>query len=84
MKTATQSLTNSIWRILSGKRSEHDPAQTARQFADLCRDAVDRLEDCRDLKENGDVKKAVEIAETEPPLMEVLVTLGTIGQSQAW
>ena len=84
MKTATQSLTNSIWRILSGKGSEHDPAQTARQFADLCRDAVDRLEDCRDLKEDGDVKKAVEIAEKEPPLMEVLESLGKFRQSQAW
>ncbi|MED5586027.1 MAG: hypothetical protein VYB61_06695 [Verrucomicrobiota bacterium] len=84
MKTATQSLTNAIWRILSGKDEKCDVKQTAIEFADLCSDACERLETCRDLKEEGELKQVVEMAEKEPPLMEVLETLGKFRQRQAW
>ena len=43
MKTVTQSLTSAIWRILSGKDEGYDVKQTAREFADLCTDASERL-----------------------------------------
>jgi hypothetical protein len=84
MKTVTQSLTSAIWRILSGKDEGYDVKETAREFADLCRDASERLDECRDLNDEGQVEKAVEMAEKESPLMEVLETLSKFRQRQVW
>ncbi len=84
MKTVTQSLIGVIWRILSGKESECPVKETAQEFADLCRDASERLSGCRDLKDEGEVEKAVALAEEQPPLMEVMETLIKFRQKQAW
>ena len=84
MKTVTQSILGVIWRILSGKEDECPVEDTAREFADLCSDASERLDGCRDLKDEGEVEKAIEMAEEEPPLMEVLETLAKFRQRQAW
>ena len=75
MKTVTQSILGVIWRILSGKEDECPVEDTAREFADLCSDASARLSGCRDLKDEGEVEKAVALAEAQPPLMEVMETL---------
>jgi hypothetical protein len=53
------------------------------EYARLCNDAVKRLETCAAMLEKGSEYQALQLAETEPPLMDLVAVL-SFEQTNAW
>ena len=63
--------------------SDTQSAKLAQDYADLCRDSNRRLEQCAIMIEAGQSLQALQLAETPPPLLDLITILG-FRQAAEW
>jgi hypothetical protein len=82
--TAADRLIKEISTLLAtGRSTEHPPGALANDYAALCRDANLKLAQCNAMIEKGNEYQALQLAETEPNLMDLAGAL-SFGSSAAW
>ncbi len=77
MTTATQAerLARKIAEAMAAQASDGQAAKLAQDYADLCRAANRRLEQCALMIEAGQDLQALQLAETPPPLLDLITVL---------
>src|SRR5580658_7280905 len=77
MTTITQAerVVRKIIEALAQPPSETQAAKLAQDYADLCRAASRRLEQCALMIEAGQSLQALQLAETPPPLLDLITVL---------
>jgi hypothetical protein len=85
MMTLTQAerLVRKIAEVASQPAPETQTAKLAHDYAELCRAANRRLEQCAIMIEAGQFLQALQLAETAPPLLD-LITLLAFRQAAEW
>jgi len=85
MMTLTQAerLVRKIAEVASQPASDTQTAKLAHDYAELCRAANRRLEQCAIMIEAGQFLQALQLAETPPPLLD-LITLLAFRQAAEW
>lgn len=84
MSNNHQQLIDRITEIVNGATvNEFDLNQLARDYADACKRARQRLDQCSALLSQGNDYAALQVAETRPPLLDLLATL-SFGQLDEW
>ena len=85
MMTLSQAerLIRKIDELIGQPGLETQAAKLAQDYAELARAATRRLEQCVIMIENGQDLQALQLAETQPPLLDLL-TLLDFRQGQAW
>jgi hypothetical protein len=81
--TQTERLVRKIAEVVAHPASDTQAAKLAQDYADLCRDANRRLEQCAVMIEAGQFVQALQLAETPPPLLD-LITLLSFRQAAEW
>jgi hypothetical protein len=85
MMTITQAerLVRKIAEVAGQPASDTQTAKLAQEYADLCRAANRRLEQCAIMIEAGQFLQALQLAETLPPLLDLITVLG-FRQAAEW
>ena len=85
MTTAAQAerLVRKIAEAMAAPSPDAQTAKLAQDYADLCRGAARRLEQCALMIEAGQSLQALQLAETPPPLLD-LVTILSFREATAW
>ncbi len=85
MMTLTQAerLVRRITEVANQPASDTQTAKLAHDYAELCRAANRRLEQCAIMIEAGQFLQALQLAETPPPLLD-LITLLAFRQAAEW
>jgi hypothetical protein len=85
MMTLTQAerLVRKIAEVASQPASDTQTAKLAHDYAEICRAANRRLEQCAIMIEAGQFLQALQLAETPPPLLD-LITLLAFRQAAEW
>jgi hypothetical protein len=85
MMTLTQAerLVRKIAEVASQPASDTQTAKLAHDYAEVCRAANRRLEQCAIMIEAGQFLQALQLAETPPPLLD-LITLLAFRQAADW
>ena len=85
MMTVTQAerLVRKITEVIGQPVSDTQVAKLAQEYADLCRAANRRLEQCALMIEAGQALHALQLAETPPPLLDMVTVLG-FRQAAEW
>src|SRR5580658_10336899 len=85
MTTITQAerVVRKIIEALAQPPSETQAAKLAQEYADLCRTANRRLEQCALMIEAGQSLQALQLAETPPSLLD-LITVLSFRQATEW
>jgi hypothetical protein len=85
MMTLTQAerLVRKIAEVASQPSSDTQTAKLAQDYAEVCRAANRRLEQCAIMIEAGQFLQALQLAETPPPLLD-LITLLAFRQAAEW
>ena len=85
MMTLTQAerLVRKIAEVASQPASDTQTAKLAQDYAEVCRAANRRLEQCAIMIEAGQFLQALQLAETPPPLLD-LITLLSFRQASDW
>jgi hypothetical protein len=85
MMTLTQAerLVRKIAEVVSQPASDTQAAKLAHDYAEVCRTANRRLEQCAIMIEAGQFLQALQLAETPPPLLD-LITLLAFRQAAEW
>lgn len=84
MSTNHQNLIGRITESINGGTiNDFDLNQLARDYADACKRARQRLDQCSALLAQGNDYAALQVAETRPPLLDLLATL-SFGQLDEW
>jgi hypothetical protein len=85
MMTLTQAerLVRKIAEVASQPASDTQTAKLAHDYAEVCRAANRRLEQCAIMIEAGQFLQALQLAETPPPLLD-LITLLAFRQAAEW
>jgi len=85
MMTLTQAerLVRKIAEAISQPASDAQTAKLAQDYAEVCRAANRRLEQCAIMIEAGQFLQALQLAETPPPLLD-LITLLSFRQAAEW
>src|SRR5271166_774739 len=85
MTTLTQAerLVRKIAEVVGQPASDTQAAKFAQDYADLCRGANRRLEQCALMIEAGQFLQALQLAETPPPLLDLISVLN-FRQSADW
>ena len=83
--TETDRLIRGLRETLKGPAIEvgAGTANLAQQYADNCNSLSHRLELCAAMLDQGDEQQAIQLAETEPPALDLL-TLLSFGEAPAW
>jgi hypothetical protein len=81
--TQTERLVRKIAEAAGQPASDTQTAKLAQDYAELCRAANRRLEQCALMIEAGQFLQALQLAETPPPLLD-LVTLLSFRQAAEW
>jgi hypothetical protein len=78
MTTITQAerLVRKIAEVVGQPASDTQTAKLAQDYADVCRAANRRLEQCAIMIEAGQFLQALQLAETPPPLLDLITVLG--------
>ena len=76
-------LVRKIDELLGRPGMEAQAAKLAQDYAELGRSANRRLEQCAAMIENGEDLQALQLAETQPPLLD-LITLLSFRQAKEW
>jgi hypothetical protein len=80
--TQTERLVRKITEVI-GQPASDTQAKLAQEYADLCRAASRRLEQCALMIEAGQFLQALQLAETPPPLLDVITVL-SFRQAAEW
>jgi hypothetical protein len=81
--TQVERLVRKITEVIGQPASDTQTAKLAQDYADLCRAANRRLEQCTLMIEAGQFLQALQLAETPPPLLDLVTMLG-FRQSAEW
>ena len=83
--TETDRLIRALREMLKAQAAEAGTNATtlAQQYADSCSAVNRRLELCATMLDQGDEQQAIQLAETEPPALDLL-TLLSFGEAPAW
>jgi hypothetical protein len=81
--TQTERLVRKIAEVAAQPSTDTQTAKLAHDYAELCRAANRRLEQCALMIEAGQFLQALQLAETAPPLMD-LITLLSFRQAADW
>jgi hypothetical protein len=81
--TQAERLVRKIAEVAGQPASDTQAAKLAQDYADLCRGANRRLEQCALMIEAGQFLQALQLAETPPPLLD-LITLLSFRQAAEW
>ncbi|HZM05401.1 MAG TPA: hypothetical protein VFC44_20575 [Candidatus Saccharimonadales bacterium] len=81
--TQAERLVRKIAEVVSQPASDTQTAKLAQEYADLCRAANRRLEQCAIMIEAGQFLQALQLAETPPPLLD-LITVLSFRQAAEW
>jgi hypothetical protein len=81
--TQTERLVRKIAEAASQPSSDTQTAKLAQDYAEVCRAANRRLEQCAIMIEAGQFLQALQLAETPPPLLD-LITLLAFRQAAEW
>jgi len=81
--TQAERLVRKIAEVVAHPASDTQAAKLAQDYADLCRDANRRLEQCAVMIQAGQFVQALQLAETPPPLLE-LITFLSFRQAADW
>ena len=76
-------LVRKIAEMAGQPASDTQSAKLAQDYADLCRDSNRRLEQCAIMIEAGQSLQALQLAETPPPLLD-LITVLSFRQAAEW
>jgi hypothetical protein len=79
----TERLVRKVAEAASQPSSDTQTAKMAQDYAEVCRAANRRLEQCAIMIEAGQFLQALQLAETPPPLLD-LITLLSFRQSAEW
>ena len=69
-------LVRKISEVLQHRAHEAQARQLAQDYADVCRTASHRLEQCAAMLGEGDEPQAIQLAESPPPLLDLVTRLG--------
>jgi len=81
--TQAERLVRKIAEVVGQPASDTQAAKLAQDYADLCRAANRRLEQCAIMIEAGQFLQALQLAETPPPLLD-LITVLSFRQAAEW
>lgn len=81
--TQAERLVRKIAEVAGQPASDTQTAKLAQEYADLCRAANRRLEQCAIMIEAGQFLQALQLAETPPPLLDLITVLG-FRQAAEW
>src|SRR5580700_2131686 len=81
--TQTERMVRKITEVVGQPASDTQKAKLAHDYAEVCRAANRRLEQCALMIEAGQFLQALQLAETAPPLMD-LITLLSFRQASEW
>ncbi len=81
--TQTERLVRKIAEVAGQAASDTQTAKLAQDYAEVCRAANRRLEQCAIMIEAGQFLQALQLAETPPPLLD-LITLLAFRQASEW
>ncbi|HEY3863833.1 MAG TPA: hypothetical protein VGO59_18305 [Verrucomicrobiae bacterium] len=81
--TQTERMVRKIAEMAAQPSSDTQTAKLAHDYAEICRAANRRLEQCALMIEAGQFLQALQLAETAPPLMD-LITLLSFRQAAEW
>jgi len=81
--TQTERLVRKITEAASQPASDTQSAKLAHDYAEVCRAANRRLEQCAIMIEAGQFLQALQLAETPPPLLDLITLLG-FRQASEW
>ena len=81
--TQAERLVRKIAEVVSQPASDTQTAKLAQDYAELCRAANRRLEQCAIMIEAGQFLQALQLAETPPPLLDLITLLG-FRQAAEW
>jgi hypothetical protein len=81
--TQAERLVRKIAEVVGQPPSDTQTAKLAQEYADLCRAASRRLEQCAIMIEAGQFLQALQLAETPPPLLD-LITVLSFRQAAEW
>jgi hypothetical protein len=81
--TQTERLVRKLAEATSQPASDTQTAKPAQDYAEVCRAANRRLEQCAIMIEAGQFLQALQLAETPPPLLD-LITLLSFRQAAEW
>src|SRR5271169_3524355 len=81
--TQAERLVRKIAEVVGQPASDTQTAKLAQDYADLCRVANRRLEQCAIMIEAGQSLQALQLAETLPPLLD-LITVLSFRQAAEW
>jgi cell fate (sporulation/competence/biofilm development) regulator YlbF (YheA/YmcA/DUF963 family) len=81
--TQAERLVRKIAEVVGQPASDTQTAKLAQEYADLCRAANRRLEQCAIMIEAGQFLQALQLAETPPPLLD-LITVLSFRQAAEW
>ena len=81
--TQTERLVRKIAEVAAQPASDTQTAKLAHDYAELCRAANRRLEQCALMIEAGQFLQALQLAETAPPLLDLITLLG-FRQAAEW
>ncbi len=81
--TQVERLVRKIDELIGRPGLEAQAAKLAQDYAELARSANRRLEQCAAMIENGEDLQALQLAETQPPLLDLVTLLG-FRQAKEW
>jgi hypothetical protein len=81
--TQAERLVRKIAEVVGHPASDTQTAKLAQDYADLCRDANRRLEQCALMIDAGQFLQTLQLAETPPPLLD-LITVLSFRQAAEW
>src|ERR1035441_2942693 len=81
--TQAERLVRKIAEMAGQPVSDTQTAKLAQEYTDLCRAANRRLEQCAIMIEAGQFLQALQLAETPPPLLDLITVLG-FRQAAEW
>jgi hypothetical protein len=81
--TQTERLVRKIAEVAAQPSTDTQTAKLAHDYAELCRAANRRLEQCALMIEAGQFLQALQLSETAPPLMDLITLLG-FRQASEW
>ncbi|MBI4325967.1 MAG: hypothetical protein HY674_11965 [Chloroflexi bacterium] len=74
--TEAERLVRKITQLLQEPAQEAQAPKLAQEYADLCRAASHRLDQCAAMLQAGDDHQALQLAEAPPPLLDLITVLG--------
>ncbi len=86
MKSTTEIafLVNRLQQALRRGARDGVAMSAAEEYAEICKEAGDRLAECKRLASSGDLQEAISTAEESPPLLDLTDGLAKFDQAAEW